>query len=72
MTQPPAGPAWTAMPYSDFDANAPAVLPFSSGPKRIYANADSFGTEALFGDTPPPKKERTKQATPDPGQEGLF
>ncbi|MEU3051088.1 hypothetical protein ABZ705_32135 [Streptomyces sp. NPDC006984] len=67
-------PDWSTMTEAEFDHTAPNTLPVTGGPARIVAQPGACGTEALFGEEPPPapvKRPAPKPGGPD-GQEELF
>ncbi|WP_086822413.1 hypothetical protein [Streptomyces sp. NRRL B-24572] len=68
------GRDWREMTRADFDAAAPLLFGAAGGGGRVPAVADSYGTEALFGDkagAPPAPGKRAGVAEP-PQEEVLF
>ncbi|MEU9120139.1 hypothetical protein AB0C96_09795 [Streptomyces sp. NPDC048506] len=69
------GKNWTGMGRAEFDEAAPNQLPISTGPVRIPAKPDAYGTAALFGEPTPgpqPRRERPPRPGDADGQDELF
>lgn len=62
------------MVRADFELAAPNHLPTPTGPQRIPATPDAYGTQALFGEPVPPKASRSTRPQPGgiEGQNQLF
>ncbi|RZU28235.1 hypothetical protein EV284_6401 [Streptomyces sp. BK022] len=67
---------WTAMRPADFDQERPAEPERLMDVRRpVLAEPDKCGTEALFGQAPPPRRNRQERrgaSAPGTGAETLF